>query len=1104
MLRAGTYSVCFTDLRESTALRVRLGDSAFDELRQRHDVVLVDAVAGSGGTVVKLLGDGILAVFAGAVDALDASVVMQQGIATMNSSAEHPLELSIGIAAGDVAVVEGDVHGTPVVEASRLCGVARPGEILVADMVRLLAGSRANHGFDPRGDLSLKGLPDPVRACAVVWEQLLEPVEIAFCAAEVRALSGAGFVGRVDAREQLERALKRVGTGGSACVLVAGEPGIGKTRLASEVAAEANANGATVLFGACDQDAGVAYQPWSRALTGFAATADSEQLRACVGASGPELVRVAPTLAGRMPEIGHPLTSDPESDRLRLFEAVACFLGALGVDAPVIVLLDDLHWADMPSLLLLRHVMRSSASAGVLLLGTYRDTDLDRTHPLAGVLADLRRSDLIERIPLGGLDRDEVDAFVRIASGSPFHADSQELSGALFAETEGNPFFVGEMVTHLVTSGAVEHDGERWRLSRDLDELGLPEGVREMVGRRLSALSGPANDVLAVSAMVGQRFDAALVAAAMDLPVDAVLDGLDEAVQGRMVLESAELGQFTFAHALVRQTLEAELTVARRARWHRAIGVALENRCRSADVTRLARHFEACATLGEHERAQRYLTAAAERARQALAFEEAAALYVRALDVAELGDDDPLARCDLVTARGEALRLAGDSSYRELLLDAVPLAGNDGSRLAAIVVALNSGETMSTFDGVDLEVLGLCDSALAALGTEDSVDRARILSIIAVELSTAPDLSSGNRGLTAGRAALDMARRLGNRRCLAQVLSSFVVGIHGPDSFEELPAVATELALLADELGDEQLRLAALFAAMWAAFERGEIDQGVQLRDEQHELATRLHYSLKRWEAGYVSYSIAISRLELDGLAEEIDAHASDAVARGVPAAIVEGVRLSAQILLDQICGPVTLELVALLEAAGEMMPGVRAFSQAAAEQVLTIGDRDRAERNLDRVTSDRFDDWPRSFWWSAFLGTAAMTAARMERRDLCEAAYEKLLPCAGRHVFIGPGFGVPVDTALGAVASASGRHEEARAFFEHALTQCSDMRFDYQRALTEIAYAEALLRGRSPTAPDEERATELLVGAHRRTMSAGGHALAARAEHVLATVRAR
>lgn len=444
------------------------------------------------------------------------------------------------------------------------------------------------------------------------------------------------------------------------------------------------------------------------------------------------------------------------------------------------------------------------------------------------------------------------------------------------------------------------------------------------------------------------------------------------------------------------------------------------------------------------------------------------------------------------------MRLAGDSSYRQLLLDTVPLAADDGSRLAAIVLALNPGETMSTFDGVDHEVLSLCDMALTALGSADSVERARILSVVGVELGTAPDLVSGNRGLAAGREALDIARRLGDRRCLAKVLSSFVVGIHGPDSFEELPAVAAELLELADELGDEQLRLAGLFAAMWSAFERGNIDQGLQLRDEQLALATRLHYFHKKWEAGYIGYAIALSRLELEGLADEIDAHAADAVSHGVPKGLVEGVRLSNQMLLNQIREPPTLEIVELTEVAAQIMPGVRAFSQKAAEQCLDIGQRDRAETNLDLVTRDRFEDWPRNFWWTAFLGAAAMSAARLERHDLCEAAYEKLLPYAGRHVFIGPGFGVPVDTALGAVASVTARHEDACVFFEHAISQCVPLGFNYQLVLTELAYAEALLRQSSQDATYRMRATELLVEARRRSLSAGAHALVARADSLL------
>ena len=565
--------MCFTDLRGSTDLRVRLGDVDFDELRRRHDAVLAAAVEASGGHLVKLMGDGVLAVFSGAVDALDAAVAMQQAIEHLNRSLATPLDLAVGVSAGDVAIEGDDVHGTPVVEAARLCAVARGGQILGADVVRVLAGSRGAHRFEPLGDLSLKGLPDPVRTFDVSWSPLpgatAAPPEGVWCAPEIASLARVGFVGRVAEHEQLRSMWKTAAAGATTCALVAGEPGIGKTRLAAQVAAAAHGEGATVVFGGCDDGAGVAFQPWARALGAWCAAVDGDVLAERVGPLGGELARIVPSLASRVAGLAPPLLSDPESDRLRLFEAVAELLGAIGRVTPVVLVLDDLHWADAPSLLLLRHVLRSTVATRLLVLATYRDTDLDRTHPLAALLTDLRRSDSaqVERVALGGLGVDDVNAFVRFASASELDSVGERLARAVFEETNGNPFFVGEMIRHLVASGTVVHDGERWTLARDLDDVGLPEGVREVIGRRLSTMSTRTNEVLAVAAVVGPRFDAAIVASAMKADLDEVLDACDEATQTRLLTEGAVAGSYAFAHALVRQTLDAELTVARRTRW---------------------------------------------------------------------------------------------------------------------------------------------------------------------------------------------------------------------------------------------------------------------------------------------------------------------------------------------------------------------------------------------------------------------------------------------------------------------------------------------------------------------------------------------------------
>ena len=1098
MLRSGTYSVCFTDLRESTGLRVRLGDGAFDDLRRRHDDLLAEAIVAVGGEVVKLMGDGVLAVFAGAVDALDSAVAMQQGIDRLNRSLSTPLGLSIGLSSGDVAVERGDIHGTPVVEAARLCAVARAGQILASDVVRVLAGSRSSHRVEPFGDLTLKGLPEPLRTVDVVWTPLADDdasCRRRWCAPEVAALWRSDFVGRGAEYEQLVSLWKTASGDTTTCALVAGEAGIGKSRLAIELARTANDEGATVLFGGCDDAAGVAFQPWSRALGAYSAGIEVETLASELGPLGAELTRIVPALPARLPNIGVPLLADPESDRLRLFEAVTEFLGAIGREAPILVVLDDLHWADAPSLLLLRHVLRSSVTKRLMVVATYRDTELARTHPLSPMLSDLRRTDAasVRRVSLTGLGADDVSEFVRYASAHELDTQGEQLARAVHAETNGNPFFVAEMLRHLVASGAVVHDGDRWSLTADIESVGLPEGIRELIGRRLSALSDRTNEVLSVAAVAGPRFDVSVIAAAMKADVDEVLDACDEATRARLLTEGTTPGAYTFSHALVRQTLEAELTAARRTRWHRAIGLALEGTA-NVHVGELARHFGACATLGEAERALRYLRAAAREAERTLAFEEAVALYASAVEVAELIGEPAGLMCDLVTARGAVMRQSGDAAHREVLLGAVVLAAGDGHRLAAIAAALNPGNVMGTFAGVDHEVIAVADAALGALGSEDSVDRARMLALIGVELALAHDIDANERGRAAFREAIDMARRLGDRRCLGDVLAGFYAGLHGPDTYDELPLIGEELYRLADELGDEHLRLAGNVALMFSCFEHGDLDLGLQICAQHAALAERVRSAFERWRASFVGDAVAIlDRLELTNATETLEATAAMAVRSGLPDSLVQGIAISHRMQANHLTDPRhAFDHLDTMEAFAASLPALRLAWATAARLAAITGDIPRAQRDLEHNVAEDFEDYPRNFHWVSYLAVNAEVAALVGHVRACASARRLLQPLSGRYMWSGAGASPPVDLFLGMVTSALGDHTEALEYFDRAIAQC--VRANQRRWLieTEVGYARALLANPAASAADRERALAMTAAAAERAHLAGAHGLAA------------
>ena len=402
-------AVLFSDLVGSTELATSLSPDAADEVRREHFVAVRQAIAAHGGHEVKNLGDGVMVVFPLASEALACAVAMQQAVHLYNLSASRPLGLRVGLSCGEATREREDYFGDPVIEASRLCARADGGQILASDLVRASAGRRSTHGFTSLGELELKGLPEPVLTVEVTWEPLeAEPVR-ASCVPLPERLErrpSVGVVGRDSELATLEDAVKRAVSGqGREVVLLAGEPGQGKTTLVAEVARRAHAQGAAVLLGRCDEEVGAPYLAFQEALSHYVAHADEAVLRTHVAAHGGELSRLVAGLGQCVGEVPAPQASDADTERYQLFAAAVGLLEAAAVEAPLVLVLDDLHWADKPSLQLLRHIVSHTASARLLILGTYRDMELSASHPLTEALAALHREPAgISAIDVKGLD----------------------------------------------------------------------------------------------------------------------------------------------------------------------------------------------------------------------------------------------------------------------------------------------------------------------------------------------------------------------------------------------------------------------------------------------------------------------------------------------------------------------------------------------------------------------------------------------------------------------------------------------------------------------------------------------------------------------------
>jgi len=480
----------------------------------------------------------------------------------------------------------------------------------------------------------------------------------------------ATFIGRRQELRSLEQQLAAALAGTARIVLVAGEPGIGKTRIADEVATLAVERGVRVLWGRCHEGAGApAFWPWVQIFRAYLRDGDTEAIRQQMGAGAVEIAQIVPEIRDRLPDLPAPAPLEPEQARFRLFDAIGGFLQRAGESLPLVLILDDLHWADAPSLLLLRFLATQARDARLMVLGTYRDVELDEGHHLTRVLLTLARERQPEPMILHGLDATDLAGVIRITTGSEL--DSAVLS-AVHRQTEGNPFFATEIVRLLVTDGSL--DQPHWP---GAGRLTIPPTVRETVNRRLERLSPPCLDLLGVAAVVGREFDLSLIGNVSGLPRSDVFGIVEEAAAARIVAGLATpLGRYRFTHALVRETLYDRLSSSRRILLHQQVAEALEEIWAGhpePPLAELAHHFAEAAPSGDPERAIRYAVRAAERSAELLAFEEALQHYEAALAALRLGQQvDGTRECDLLLALGDTLLTTGEP--RRVVDDVAPAA----------------------------------------------------------------------------------------------------------------------------------------------------------------------------------------------------------------------------------------------------------------------------------------------------------------------------------------------------------------------------------------------------------------------------------------------
>ncbi len=812
-LPEGTVTVLFTDVEGSTALASRLGDEATRRLLRPVEDTIRDQIDQHSGVDVKGIGDGVMGAFQSARRAVECAVAIQRELDRRPVRADTPVRVRIGINTGEVIHERADLFGNAVNAAKRIESVADPGGILISATTRALLGQTTDFILGERGPVDLKGFDEPWTLYEVEWRP--RGAGLGTAPGELTP-----FIGREREYSRLVELVERAMAGTGGIAFIGGEAGIGKSRLTDEVCREARSRGVLTLVGHCQEEGRQPYLPFVETLERAVEIVSPEALRVALGPSAPEVAKLMPDLRARYDDIPDPVPIPPDQERRHLLNSIRDFLGRAASVQAMLLVFEDVQWADESTLLLIRRLAQRVAETRLCVVLTFRDVELDVRHPLTDVVQDLVRQRHAEEILLTTLPRSEVAGLLERVAGS---APPDHVTALVYSETEGNPFFVEELYRHLVDSGKLFEDDGGWNASLELADDEVPRGVRLLVERRMQGLSDECRDALTHAALIGRVFGYDVVGAVADLDDDALLNGIEEAERASIVREVSRGREttYTFVHEQFRQTLLSLLSSPRRQRIHRKLGDVLEERYgdeapRHADE--LAHHFYAAGGTADPDKTEKYLVLAAEHALSALAYEDA----VWYLDAA--GTAHPRAGSDVLARRLHlrALALRGlgriDEAFAHLE-HALELAGPNGDHDA--ILGSRAELYLGLFRGHEAvrDFLVLIENAK---GRGDAASELQALlglgSAYYVVSLNEPDRATSARDTL--ERAYDLGKKLGDKAAMARARLRTVYFTDFWPEYAPIAMANTQEALeLAEQIGDEGLVLDAMVADI--AFGRG-------------------------------------------------------------------------------------------------------------------------------------------------------------------------------------------------------------------------------------------------------------------------------------------
>ena len=1063
-------AVWFCDVVGSTEIAGELGDRRFRQIVARFLAIVRSTLRRHGGVEIDTAGDGMFATFETPAAALTAAWEATAAVRSLG------IEIRSGINLGEVERdPDGRVGGIAVHLGARVTSLADAGEVLTTRTTSELA-SGAGFLFEERGTRELKGIPGRHAIVAVVGSDgaaLEPPLETeearrrratatgTSAPAERRtALQGESsrpFVGRASELDELLESLVDAVAGHGSLSLICGEPGIGKSRLITAVVEHAEAHGWAVLVGRCWEGGGApAYWPWMQVVREaggeFSRIADAEHVTPTPGRTHHDVVS-NPT--------------DPDTARFELFHGVERYLADIARERPSLIVLEDLHAADEPSLLLLRFVASSVREHPLVILGSYRENHT-RVRELADLFGNLAK--LGRRLPLRGLNSREVASFIALSSGDvPSDALAVRISGV----TGGNPFFVGEIVRELAARG-------RLTSVEDSVALPLPEEVRAVIRWRVDDLSPEATILLQIAAVIGREFDLRVISAATTLTPDRRIDALTETERAGAIVERHDApGTYVFAHDLLRETVYGDIPAAHRMELHRIVGGVLEDLFRDEPVPHLAEiahHLVLAAPLGEAERAIEFSIRAADRSRDVLAYEDAAELYEQALRLLTPATAASLQTAQIHLKLGDVRSRAGDvegalRSFEQAAMIARGLESTETFGLAAL--GYGAAELRASPGGLltwllvkdSTTSIALLEEALDSLPPNDGPLRARALAMLATELYST---DHRERRLAMSREAIDMATRLAHPEVLLEALRSRHWATFAPDTLHERLDNAQQMLLTATEAGNDEFAFFARHARAHCFLELCQTPAMEIEIEAMDQLAGRIRQTIYVWHVA-----------TLRGVRPLLDGHLAEAETRLRGAMEVSGLGDDTYVryVFEY------AELLAIRWAQGRLDDVLDRIAEHAvrfpqiprwrdALVAVELGEEKAAKTEVERFAREGFSTMP-SFW---LLHASTIAEACVLLRDERRAAilYELLAPYSDRNAIAVTAvpFG-PVATRLGMLATLLERWTDAERYFERAKSLCDAMGARAIRARVLVEQAR-MLRTRDGMS-DRARVEDLL-----------------------------